>query len=305
MSEYFRLQRKLIDRKLIEFGIKPSLAFILATLSFLGITILLFYKTHYAPWLYLALFNMLCLPLSEKQRNEFLKNIYPRKHYQKLRLIENLLIALPFVIGLISYHAYEFAGLLALNAILIGYYRDQNWTSVSIPTPFYNYPFEFPSGFRKYISIFLFAIFLSVMAISVNNFNLFGFSILMVILTCISFYQEIENTYFIWLYDKSASRFIANKLKEGFICLSIIYLPIFLVGLIFFEEHMYIMAMILGIGFLYLATMIVGKYARYPKTYQLKDVIMISVSFIFIPLLIILIPYYYKRSIEQLKSMLR
>ncbi|MBK7030860.1 MAG: hypothetical protein IPH45_17355 [Bacteroidales bacterium] len=53
--------------------------------------------------------------------------------------------------------------------------HNSRW-NFTIPTPFSKHPFEFAVGFRKTFLAWLFAYFLTIMAISVGNFNLGVFS---------------------------------------------------------------------------------------------------------------------------------
>ena len=74
---------------------------LLILLAFVGLSMSLFYRTTFAPYMYVLISLSLTSNLNEIKRNDFLKICFGNERYIKLRVFENLIIALPFVIFLI------------------------------------------------------------------------------------------------------------------------------------------------------------------------------------------------------------
>jgi len=91
----------------------------------------------------------------------------------------------------------------------------KNQLNYTIPTPFYKKPFEFIIGFRTAIGMIGFAYFLTIMGISVGNFNLGIFSLLVVFLTSFSFYAQPDSQFYVWIFSHSSATFLLDKIKIG------------------------------------------------------------------------------------------
>ena len=101
MQEHFQLQYQLLNRHLREFGITPWLAYGLMAILFVGISELFFRRLIAPEYIY----PLICLSffgiLQNAERSEFFKRIYLPQKYQKIRMTEYLLLALPIVIFLL------------------------------------------------------------------------------------------------------------------------------------------------------------------------------------------------------------
>jgi hypothetical protein len=138
----------------------PLVSYLFALLIFfvfVGLSMSLFYKTTFAPYLYVLISLYLTSNLSEIKRNDFLEICFGNERYRKVRILENLIVALPFVIFLIYKQQFypgifllAFTVLLALSKFKMSY-------SMTIPTPFYKKPFEFTVGFRNTFFMFFIA----------------------------------------------------------------------------------------------------------------------------------------------------
>ena len=73
MSQYFQLQFTMLNRRMREFGINPVIWYILLLGLFIGFVKALFYRVEeYAPWILIGACSMAQMPLSNKQRSDFL-----------------------------------------------------------------------------------------------------------------------------------------------------------------------------------------------------------------------------------------
>lgn len=304
MKFYLLLQIRMINRHLSEFGINPILGYALSLLAFFGLSILLFEKTEFAAYIYAFVAVSILLSLSEIKRNDFLKLCFSKKQYLKIRGIENLLLVLPFLCFLL-YKGYLAVVLtlllLAIILALININSNLNWT---LPTPFFRRPFEFIIGFRKTFFMFVFAYFLAFIGVSVENFNLSVFSLLLVFLTCLSFYSEPEKSYFVWMFAMKPQAFLFQKMKTALFFSTMLAFPLVLILGLFFVEYIWIILGIHLLGGLYLVMILLAKYSVYPQKISLPQSILIALGIWFPPALLGIIPFFYSKSIKQLKRIL-
>ena len=98
MKAYFELQYKMTNRRFKDTGFAPWLAYIILTLGFVALSIYLFAKTEFAQYAYMLAALTLIGKLSETQRTEFLKICFGDTKLKKIRVAENFICALPFLI---------------------------------------------------------------------------------------------------------------------------------------------------------------------------------------------------------------
>lgn len=304
MQYYFSLQYRLINRHLIDFGIHPILGYIGAALLFSAMTVYLWYVTSYAPYLYMVIGLSMTTFLSETGRVNFIKQCFPKNIFQQIRIVENLIVVFPFVIGLVVTGYWLFGvGLVIINT-LMSLVSVKSSMNIVLPTPFSRYPFEFAVGFRKNFAVLLCAAFLLVMAILYANANLGMFAVALVMLVCLVFYMSSEPTYLVWVHTMKPATFLMHKIKLAILNVTLLVIPFVLVYAIFFSNHALYLFIIYPLGVLYLVTALLGKYAFFPSTMNLPQGLLMAFSFWFPPMLLFLIPYFYRRSIQQLNPIL-
>jgi len=297
---------------------------LLILFMFVGLSMSLFYKTTFAPYLYVLISLYLTSNLSEIKRNDFLKICFGNERYVKLRILENLIIALPFVIFLIYKQQFYPAIFLVTITVLLALSKFRISYSITIPTPFYKKPFEFTVGFRNTFFLFFIAYGFSIIAVTVDNFNLGIFALMLIFLTVSGFHIKPENEYFVWSYSLTPARFLIEKIKTAFLFTFYLIFPILiLLGIFNFENHdallqikylgnysldfenITALLLVTFVGFLLLATVILAKYSAYPNEIGLLEVMMTILCFMFPPMLIVVIPFFAEKSIKKLKFFLR
>lgn len=291
------------NRKLTAFGIKPFISYPLFLTGFTALSIYLFKKTEFAGYIYILLALSFIIKLSETKRNDFLKICFA-ENYLRIRIIENLVVSLPFIFFLIYTLMFIlviililFSGLFALVNFEINY-------NVTIPTPFYKKPFEFIVGFRNTFYLLVVAYALTFIAISVNNFNLGAFAFLLVLLIVSGYYTKPENEFFVWSYNLTAINFLKEKIKTALLFSSFIALPVIILLAIFFFIHIQFLLLLVLLYYVYLVTIIAAKYSAYPQEMNLPRLILLSSGFLFPPLLFIITPYFLIQSFNRLKYVL-
>lgn len=294
----------MLKRQLIDFGLNPILGFVIISIGFYGLSFYLFIKTEYANYLYILIALSVVFKYSEVNRNDFLKLIYPKEKYFKIRILENLITVTPFIIFLcLKKELYSIFFLIVL-LILIILMNTNKQVRFTIPTPFYNKPFEFIVGFRIWLIVFLFAYFLTAMSIIYQNFNLGIFSLILVFLVCLSFYNEPENEFYVWIYKLKVDRFLLGKIETAIISSTLISLPITLALIFSFKTHIQAVVGVQVLGYCYLLTVILAKYSTYPQKINLPQVILLALSMVIPPILLALIPFFYFHSHKRLKEIL-
>ena len=101
MKEYFKLQHKILQRKWVDWGIPIIVGYLIIPFVFLFLSYFLFEKTEFAQYLFPLFALAMISKLSESKRNDFLKSVYRNQDYLWIRITENCLLALPFLIFMI------------------------------------------------------------------------------------------------------------------------------------------------------------------------------------------------------------
>lgn len=305
MKEYFTLQFKMLNRQLKEWGIEPILGFIVGVFAFIGLSIKLFEKTQYAEYIYIILPLSLAIKISDVNRTDFLKLCYPKIEFIKLRLIENLIFSIPIIIFLIYKEKYLISILLLISICLLTVVDIKNKTNFTLPTPFYKHPFEFVVGFRTNYLLYFFAYFLTFMSISVGNFNLGLFSLILVLLSCLNYYTNSENEFYVWIFSLTPKEFIKYKLKNIILYSTILSSPILISLSVFFYTKIDIILVFQCLGYLFIFTTMLAKYSVFPDKLTIKFGIIFALTLWLPPVLLLIIPYLYIQSTKKLKEILQ
>lgn len=293
------------NRKFKDAGFTPLLAYILLTALFIGLSIYFFHQTEFAKYFYLLLALTLIGKLSETRRTEFLKICFGDIQLKKIRITENLIYSIPFFAFLLYKQLFGYAGLLWILTTILALVNFRTTFNFTIWTPFSKKPFEFTTGFRNTFYIFIAAYTLTIIAVLVNNFNLGVFSMLFVFVTIFSYYSKPENEYFVWAHNQKPKVFLLSKIKTALLFSSSIALPIVLILAIFIPQNIGIILFFLVVCLAFLISVIVCKYAAYPDEISITQGIFLALCIWFPPVLIILIPYFFKKSENSLSRLLK
>jgi len=307
MKEYFKLQYAMTMRKLSD-GSRPIVGYFLALFMlfvFVGISILLFYsKLTFALYIYAFVSLFFTLKLSEIRRNDFLKFCFGNEQYRKVRILENLIVALPFVIFLVYKQYFYLTIILVAITILIALLSFKATYNVTIPTPFFRKPFEFTVGFRNSFFMFFIAYGLAIISVKVDNFNLGVFALGLIFLTTLGYYLKPENEYYVWSYSRTPVKFLFTKIKTALLFSFCLCLPVLILLSIFYFEHIGVLLACTFLGFLYLTTVILAKYSAYPEEIGIVQAIFFTIG-LFPPMLIVIIPLFANQSVNKLKKFLK
>ncbi|SNR14250.1 ABC transporter permease [Tenacibaculum jejuense] len=305
MKWYLKLQIKMFNRHLNDFGVLPLLAYPILFIVFILSSNFIFYTLEgYGAYGYLLLSISVLIKLSEKKRNDFLKLNFTKKGYYKLRIIENLVICIPFVLYLVYQREYLFILYVFCAALVLSKLKANLSSNFVIPTPFGKRPFEFSVGFRTTFYMFPIVYWLTYKSIEVGNFNLGIFSLLLLFVTLTTYYSKMENEFYVWSFKYSAEEFLFKKIKIGVLYASILSLPISIFLAFFFSHYILIIIVFNLLCFLYYIQAIIAKYCDFPKKMNLPSSMIFAASLALPPFVLFTFGYFYKKSIQKLKSIL-
>jgi len=304
MKDYFELQYVLSNRKIKEAGLNPLLGYIFGLTAFVLLSEYIFYKTEFAKYLVILACLSFQFRLSEKDRTDFLLSTYGDKLKNKIRVLENLIISTPFVFILVCKSLFPEAIILLLCSITVTLFSFHSNFNLTIPTPFSKNPFEFSVGFRKTFLLFPLTYVLTAISINVINFNLGVFSMLLMFLVTLSYYSKPEKEFYVWVHADTPKSFLMKKMIIATKNSTLLTIPISLGLLIFYPTEYNLILLFLFIGILFLWTMVLAKYSAYPSEISLPEGIIIAFALSFPPLILLVIPYFYTKSIKNLRRIL-
>lgn len=285
--------------------IHPFIGCCLVLLVFTGSSLYVLKKGDAACWFYFLAALAAVVRLSGEKRNDFLKICFAGKDYIKIRMLENVLVSLPFTGMLALEERFPAALALPVLSAVVSLLNIKIANHFVIPVPSGNLPFEFSSGFRKNAFIIPGIYALAGISIAAGNFNLGMFSLLVLQLLCIAFYSKTEPAYYVWVYALNPSRFIFLKIKDALKSVFLLSLPVFAGLGIFFFENILLVFLVPVAGFAYVILVLLAKYASFPGQVGLLYAVLIGFSFSFPPVLLVLLPFFYARAVSKLSTVLK
>lgn len=302
---YFQLQFKLLNRRFKELGFEPWFAYVLILLTLMTAVHQSFERYSFAPYVFVALCMLLQLNLGNQKRIDFLKTVFSTQKFRRIRLLENTLMALPFMIEFIVYQKWIALAILGLTTILLAFINVKISHQKTLPTPFSKYPFEFSVGFRTAFLLLIACYVLMGIGIYVDNFNLGMFSILALFVVCMGFYTQPEDEFYVWIHHHSTSTFLFSKVKTAIMNVSLLSAPLVFILLAFYPKDGGYVAIFVLTAFAFITAVVLAKYAAYPNEIQLIQVFFLGISIPAPFLLLLFIPLFYNQATNRLKSYLK
>ena len=304
MNEYFHLQYRIFNRRIRDVGLNPVIGWLLLFLVHTGVSMAIFYKIPFPQYFYVCVPIYFIINLSNNARTDFLKICFPRRIDTIVRIIENLLIAFPFVIFLMYKEFYLMSIILTVLAMLLATVRIKTPSIVAIPTPFWKHPYEFASGFRKTFPLFLLSYGLMPIAFVVNNFNLGIATLVLNTIVICSFYLYKDNIHYVWQFAMNPAQFLFYKTKVAIVYSLWTNAPAILALCIFKHELTPVVLVCVLLGLMYLTLSIMIKYDAFPEEPNISGAVVMIVCLMFPPLLTVMIPYMSNQAAKQLKHIL-
>lgn len=302
MKSYFNLQFKIICRSMKDFGLPWLLIFPAILLVYTALFYLLQLHPYWAAYLIFLLNFQALFSLAEYNRNDFLKLTFNNLDYYLIRMLENLIISLGTVILFILHAKFDLALLLLAIGILFVFVSTNSLWSRTIPTPFKKYPFEFIIGFRKTWLLLLILYVLAYIGLAYGNQNLALFCMFCICICTSLYYQVIEPNLILWNQNRKPVAFLNHKFKRGIFQLSLLLLPILIPLVALFPHDISKALIVWGLGLFLIPFVISLKYAVFPRKVNVAEGVILGLCLMFYPLVLFIIPYYYFKAIQNLKT---
>ena len=300
MKLYFCLRYKMILRTIAEFGIHPLIGVLALLLFIIGTSVFILKNLDFGSLIVSSAGIGAVMLTSQKEKNDFLKFNFSNQQFLQIRIIENLSLSLLFALILMVFQHFAMSITLLVTAILLSYHSTKLKLNKSIPTPFYMFPFEFMVGFRRSLLVYIVSVALVIISAVVGNFNLGMFGLALIMFTIISYYSVSEPEFYVWVHQHSSKQFLQYKTIISIKYALLLSSPLVLLLLVFNITQVHIILGGLLLGLLYVITSILGKYAYYPTGLNINQAIGLGVCMLLPPLLLLLIPYFYSKSIDSL-----
>lgn len=295
----------MVNRRFKDIGFKPVFVFPVLLIIFFGLSLYLFSKTEYAVYVYLFSALALIGRRSETRRTEFLKICFGNRRLEIIRIAENLICALPFVVFLLYKQYYLFTVLLLILVTIVALANYRTSLNLTLWTPFSKRSFEFSIGFRNTFYLFFAAYTLAFIAVSVHNFNLGILAMLLVFVTTWSYYFKPESEYYVWTYNQKPRQFLLGKIKTALLFSFLLALPIASILAIFFFHNIVLIGLFFLGGWGFLTAIVICKYSAYPAEMTIITAILLTICLWFPPMLLVLIPYFFRKSTNKLSHLLK
>jgi|688.fasta_scaffold180725_2 hypothetical protein len=304
IKSYFLLQLRLFNRKLRDAGIHPLVVYLFGIFGLVFLANAFFSSFAYASYAFVVFSLGMIAPLSNVTRNEFLLIVYGAQIKKLIRLFENTVLCIPFALVLIFFNAYQEAIVLLLAGSAMALFSYKINTHFSFPVPFAAGVFEYIIGFRKTFPVFILTLILTLIAILENNMNLGLFSMGLIIFTVMGYYFKPENEYLIWIFPESPNGFLWRKTNLAIKNLFLLLFPLTFLLLCFYPSEYQLLLTFLLVGGCLLSAIIMIKYASFPQEMNIPEYILLSLCVYFPPLVIGVMPFFYLRAKQNLKSLL-
>jgi hypothetical protein len=121
----------------------------------------------------------------------------------------------------------------------------------------------------------------------------------------LGYYLKVENEYYIWIHSQKPKAFLFGKIKTAILYSFLMALPIVIILGISNPQNIWILLLLMLIGWAVLAGQIVSKYAAYPTEMSIMQAVYLMSFLNLPPILIFLIPYLFKKSEIRLRHLLK
>ena len=310
MKFHFTLEYKRLCRQIEELGLHPKLVFLVLGVLFVSLIFYLGILTE-KPSLLIVLAGAASASLAfRKKRTSFYGAIYSRKELLKTQWLEASLLSMPFFLILLFSgfftHALILLGAVILSPLLFAISKrtSTSFRMPPIPTPFKNNPFEFIIGFRWAWPLYLVILGIICKAIEVDNFNLGLVALLIAMLSFAFFFSKPEPLTFVTIYSQNTKGFLRQKIKLALKHSLLLSTPFALLLLGFYPNEFLLVLVVVLFGLLYSICSLLGKYAYFPAEMNVIQSIALGLCLMIPPLIILVIPVFYKKALANLKPLL-
>jgi len=224
--------------------------------------------------------------------------------YQRIRLLEHTALALPFTIPLLyfGYHWHALATLLV--SLPLSFFHLRSPGLRVLPTPFGQWPFEAPVGWRRTWWASIPILTLLYQAIVSDNSGLGYLSIALLYFTSCSWHYTNEKPDFVIIYQYNARQFIRHKLSRACLTTLLLALPVIITMLIAFPENIGYLSGLICACSLLLCSVVLAKYAAWPERISVPQGLLYALSLWMPPMFLALLYHFYQKAKKNLSHYL-
>jgi hypothetical protein len=304
MGEFTGIQWRRLQRYLRSLGLHPAVGLCILILLFGLLSWRLMVAYSWGPYVYLLLMLYLGQMMGRPIRRHAIRQWCGPGCYWRIRLWEQLLLSLPFVLVLLIFKDW-WLGLLAVVLSLFSLWAPSFSTGrFSLPLPFGKKPFEYTTGLRKHFWLLLVVLFFVVMGFVVANpgLSVFGFTILMVL--PMGWMGQVEPVTYLWQHSQPPSAFLWQKWLTGLEHLCYLGLPLALFLGVVLPGMSLAIAVVFVVGVGAQTAVLLAKYASYPRDIDFVHAILVATGIVFLPVLVVILPFLGRKAIANLKQYL-
>ncbi|SEL92582.1 hypothetical protein SAMN04487910_3607 [Aquimarina amphilecti] len=305
MKYYYQLQCKRLYRSFKDFGTEPIIGFPIIIGLFYWLSLSFFNQVPYASYVYVLLSTVFIYAFNTSGHNEFIKQHFSTSNFRKIKLLNSLIGVMPFVVFSLYKACYIEVFLIFVLALLTSWGRKRNKVSLIIPTPFNKQPWEFIIGFRKTFWLFFLIYALVIVAIVKGNFNLGLFSIVAIFFICSTYYLKKDPEFYIWIYAMNSKEFLKYKVVTALWYSFILTIPICISLSLFYADQIHVILLFLILGWVYLIMYVFMKYAFQSQGLEIMQGVIGVLCILFPPLMVITLPYFYNKALNNLDLLLK
>ncbi|WP_299213561.1 hypothetical protein [uncultured Aquimarina sp.] len=305
MRYYFLLQYKRIHRSFKDFGTEPFIGYPIIVVLFYLMSSSIFENVLYANYIYVLISTLFAYAVGNSEHARFIKQHFSIVNYRKIVVMNNMLKVTPFAIFLLYKTYYTEVFLVYALAFFVSLAKKRSRVSLTIPTPFGKKPSEFVIGFRKTFWLFLLIYGLAAIATYKGNFNLGVFSLVSIFFVCSSYYMKPDPDFYIWIHAMNSRDFLKHKIVIAIKYSFMLTAPILFVLSVFYLDQIHITLFFLIMGWLYLVMYLLMKYAFQNQGLELFQGVVGVLCLLFPPIMVITIPYFYTKAINNLDLLLK
>ncbi len=296
-----KLEWKRLNRRLKDWGLAKELIILTLFIALILLTILA--KKSFI--LFSILSYLLIQSAMGVKENQFYKSILQEKNYLFFKRCKMVLYALPFL-GILMYYGQwlHVLGVLTLVTLIPERLNTFSITNGSIPSPFPTFSYKHNISFRKYFFLQLALLFLIIPAYKYHNFRLALFSVISIQIVIQLGAFLIEPRTYIQIHSRNSNQFLWQQVKNLWIHFIRWPGPIIALLLLLFPHEWIWFVVVIILVMLHGTYWIFLMYSKWPKEIQIPDVLLILISIWFPPLLILMMPFAFKKASENLKTVL-
>ncbi len=315
ISYYLSLRLKQFIRFFSLNSVNPVIGIAILSLIFLALSATVFQKISYAPWVYAAIAAAALVELQNNKMNAVLKQQVKREVFFKTKLLENIMLMIPFVSFLLVKQSWIQALLLMILVVPYSYYSfgRPKTKMIALPSPYPKHVFEYNSAFRVYVLAYLLHLLLLVAAVISGNFYVLLVPFFIILFFMQTVYGIPEDASYIWLYRCSSASFLKKKIWALTKAYTLTILPFVLTGLVFYSAHFAMIGLCIAVGYISMIGALFIKYHFYPSAFiiQLSQILFFGSCMVGIavpPVLLVIILFLlfsYYRAYKNIKYILQ